>query len=75
MSFFTLDHLEYLGGGATVFAIIAHAVNTFPTPDNKYGTWLLGILQFAVGQRIAGANTLKGQDTISAGVPRASVIE
>ena len=42
---------------------MAHAVNTFPTPDNPYGQWFLGIVKFAVGQRISGANAIAGLQT------------
>ena len=63
------DLVSFLAG-STVIGIIAHAVNTFPTPANKYGQWFLGTIQFIVGQRVAASNTLKGQDTITAGVPK-----
>ncbi len=51
--------------GATLLGIIAHSVNTFPTPKNQYGQWFLGIVKFAVGQRISAMNALRGNDTIS----------
>lgn len=57
------EHAVLVVGGATGLGIIAHAVNTFPTPTNKYGAWFLGVIQFLVGQRVAAANTLRGQDT------------
>lgn len=63
-------HYRDLLEGAAALAIVAHAVNSFPTPVNKYGSWLLGVVQFAVGQRIAGANTMQGKDTVAAAVPR-----
>ena len=50
--------------GAAALGIAAHAVNTFPTPQNKYGAWLLGTIQYIVGQRIAAANTLKGEQSV-----------
>lgn len=56
--------------GAAALATIAHAVNTFPTPLNKYGAWLLGVVQFAVGQRIAAKNTIQGLDTVAIGAPK-----
>jgi hypothetical protein len=59
----------FLAGG-TAFGIIAHAVNTFPTPENKYGAWLLGSIQYAVGQRVSAKNTLRGMDTEATGVPK-----
>ncbi len=49
--------------GATAVGIIAHAVNSFPTPTNKYGSWLLGVIQFAVGQRYIAANTMQGEQS------------
>lgn len=54
--------------GAVGFGIIAHAVNTFPTPANLYGAWLLGVIQFAVGQRVAAKNTLQGLQTVATGI-------
>lgn len=54
--------------GATGFGIIAHAVNTFPTPSNAYGKWLLGVIQWAVGQRAIASNTFQGLQTIAQGV-------
>lgn len=53
-------HIVIALSGASTLAIIAHAVNTFPTPVNKYGAWLLGVVQFAVGQRTQGAKTIEG---------------
>ena len=62
-------HLIYLGSGVTLLAVIAHAVNTFPTPKNPYGAWFLGVIQYAVGQRQRGTNTLEGKDTESTSAP------
>lgn len=56
--------------GLATSAAIAHAVNTFPTPKNKYGAWLLGVLQYAFGQRVAGVNTMKGMDTEATAVAK-----
>jgi len=53
--------------GAAGFGLIAHAVNTFPTPANKYGSWLLGTIQWAVGQRTIAANTKQGLQTDAVG--------
>jgi hypothetical protein len=44
--------------GSTVFGIISHAVNTFPQPTNPYGKWLLGTIQWIVGQREQGLKTM-----------------
>ena len=65
----TRDVVDVLSG-AGVFGVIAHAVATFPTPANKYSAWLVGAIQYGVGQRVAGANTIQGKDTIAAGVPQ-----
>lgn len=54
----------FLSGG-TFISFVAHAVNTFPTPRNPYGVWLLGVIQWAVGQRVVAKNTLQGFDTIT----------
>lgn len=67
MHIYTKDILDFLFG-ATGFGLIAHAVNTFPTPDNKYGKWLLGTIQFAVGQRTIANNTFQGLQTDAVGV-------
>lgn len=37
--------------GAVLWSIIGHMVNTFPTPENKYASWFLSTIQYAVGQR------------------------
>lgn len=59
-------HVEFLFSGATVVALVAHAVNTFPTPGNVYGQWLLGVIKFAVGQRQGALNAFQGNDTVVA---------
>jgi hypothetical protein len=64
------EHWGDVLAGASVVGLVAHAVNTFPTPDNAYGAWLLGVIQFAVGQRVASKNTLKGMDTVATGVTK-----
>lgn len=45
------------------FLIFAHAVNTWPTPGNKWGQWALGIAKFGVGQRISGQNAINGMQS------------
>lgn len=45
------------------FLIIAHAVNTWPTPGNKYGQWALGLAKFTVGQRLSATNAFNGLQT------------
>lgn len=54
------SHIVLFLSGATAMGIIGNAVNTFPTPKNVYGAWLLGVIKYAVGQRITGANAFKG---------------
>ena len=55
-----MHHIDYISviEGATAFGIIAHAVNTFPQPVNVYAKWLLGTVQFAVGQRMQAQRTM-----------------
>ncbi len=62
---FDWDNFLY---GATIMGIIAHSVNTFPTPANVYGQWLLGIIKFVVGQRISAMNAIRGNDTVAIAV-------
>ena len=61
-------HLALFFGGAAGLSLVAHAVNTFPTPTNKYGAWALGVVQYAVGQRVVAKNTLQGLQTEAKGV-------
>ena len=57
MSHFHFDLTSVLGG-ATVLGIVAHAVNTFPQPKSPIGKWLLGLIQYTVGQRIQAQSTM-----------------
>ncbi len=43
--------------GASALVVLGHAVNTFPVPQNPYGKWLLGTIQFAIGQRLQASQT------------------
>ena len=63
-------HIEVFLAGSTALGIVAHAVNTFPTPTSKYGAWLLGLVQFIVGQRVSAKNTLNGADSVVTAVPK-----
>lgn len=65
-----MQHWGDVLAGATAFGIVAHAVNTFPTPSNQYGQWLLGIIKFAVGQRLSAMNAFRGNDTVTVAVPQ-----
>lgn len=67
---FSWEHTITFLAGSTAMGIIGNAVNTFPTPGNPYGQWLLGVIKYAVGQRISGMNAMRGQDTLVAAVPR-----
>ncbi len=63
-------HAATFFSGMTFLGIVGHAVNTFPTPGNPYGQWFLGVVKFAVGQRISAMSAFRGQDTVVASVPR-----
>jgi hypothetical protein len=63
-----MEHAAIFLAGSTGLGIVAHAVNTFPTPTSKYGAWLLGTIQYVVGQRVAAANTLQGKQTMAVAV-------
>jgi hypothetical protein len=67
------EHFQIFLSGATVLGIVAHAVQSFPTPENKYAQWLLGVIQYIVGQRIRAMNTLQGEGTVTKQVPRDTV--
>lgn len=64
------EHVQIFLTGATVLGIVGHMVQTFPTPQNKYAQWLLGSVQYIVGQRIRAMNTLQGEGTVTKQVPR-----
>ena len=57
------SHWSDMITGATILAIVAHAVQSFPPPTNPYGQWALGVVQFAVGQRLRASNTMQGNPT------------
>lgn len=58
------DHLSafvtHFFTGVSAVALVAHAVNTFPMPKSAIGRWALGVIQFAVGQRVQGLYTMNG---------------
>ncbi len=62
--------MTFLGGGTAVL-IVSHAVNTFPMPKSAIGRWFLGVIQFAVGQRLQGNYTLNGGGTAQAALDTA----
>lgn len=52
------EHIEIFLAGSTALGIVSHAVNTFPTPQSAFGKWLLGLVQFVVGQRVQASQTM-----------------
>lgn len=54
------EHITIFLAGSTAMSLIAHAVNTFPVPTSQFGKWLLGLIQFAVGQRLEATQTRNG---------------
>jgi hypothetical protein len=44
-------HWQEIVGTLVVWNIAAFALQTFPTPNNVYARWLMGVLQFAVANR------------------------
>lgn len=67
------EHIQIFLTGSTVLAFVAHMVQTIPTPENKYAQWILGGVQWLVGQRIRANNTLAGEGTVTKQVPRDTV--
>lgn len=63
------EHVQIFLTGSTALAFVAHIVQTFPPPQNKYGQWALGSIQWLVGQRLRAANTMQGEGTITKQVP------
>jgi hypothetical protein len=61
--------LGFLGGGVAM-SVLAHAVDTFPVPNNAYARWVVGIFQFAVGQRSRSTNTFNNANTVTTAVPK-----
>ena len=55
-----MEHATIFLAGSTGMALVGHAVQTFPPQKNPYANWLLGVVQFLVGQRYRSANTFEG---------------
>lgn len=53
-------HLMLILGGSTGIGILSHALNTIPPIKNPWGRWVVGIIQFIIGQRTAAAKTING---------------
>lgn len=71
------DFFKHLTGETDAMVIasfmtlaVAHAVNTFPVPDNKYGRWLLGCVQWVFAFKGRAENTFKNTDTVTVPVPK-----
>ena len=54
-------HIFFFLSGSAALGIVSHAVNTFPTPKTAMGRWFLGVIQYAVGQRMQAYDTLNGK--------------
>ncbi|HXC04415.1 MAG TPA: hypothetical protein VNZ86_06660 [Bacteroidia bacterium] len=57
-------HVIYFISGSTFIGLLGHAVNTFPMPKSDIGRWFLGVIQYAVGQRIQSQNTMNGHESV-----------
>lgn len=44
-------HWQEIVGTIAVWNIAAFALQTFPTPENVYARWIIGVLQFLVANR------------------------
>lgn len=56
--------------GTVGFGVLAHAVNTFPVPENPYGRWFLGVIQYWIGQKERSRNTVNNLDTVTFASPK-----
>lgn len=54
-------HWNEIAGALVLWNIAAFALQTFPTPDNVYARWIMGVLQFAVANRQKMLEAFKGQ--------------
>ena len=64
------EHLQIFASGSFALGFVAHVVQTFPTPENKYAQWVLGSVQYLVGQRVRAMNTIAGEGTVTKPVAR-----
>ena len=51
--------------GATGLGVVSHIVQTFPIKDNRWVNWIIGIIQYVVGQRERAVNTLNSNGTLT----------
>lgn len=71
MTYWNWSHAIAVAAASSVFwSFVAHAVNTFPVPNNIYGRWLLGLVQWWIGQRDRALNTFSNQDTVTVPKPK-----
>lgn len=63
------EHVQIFVSGSFFLGLVGHIVQTFPPPQNKYGQWALGSIQWAVGQRLRASNTMQGEGTLTKQVP------
>ena len=53
--------------GAFMWGLIGHGLRTFPTPENKYAKWVIGIAQYAVSNYDKGKAALGSNGNGQAG--------
>ncbi len=58
-------HWDDILFGMFTWSVIGHAVQKFPPSNNPYVNWVIGTIQFAVGQRERAQNTMNGKGTIT----------
>jgi hypothetical protein len=44
-------HWQEIVGTVLIWNVAAFALQTFPTPENKYARWFMGVLQFLVANK------------------------
>lgn len=60
-----VDHVARESDSILLTLLAAHAVNSFPVPDNKYARWLLGCIQWVFAFRGRAQNTFQNADTVT----------
>lgn len=58
MHFHIEEFWTFVAGGVG-FTVLSYAVRTFPKPVNKYGLWILGVLQFLLLNIEQGKNNFQ----------------
>lgn len=54
--------LHSLFAGAATYGVLAYAAQTFPTPQNAYARWAVGVLQFALSNREKALQAMSGKE-------------